>query len=80
MPQLFARQEFAGAGSEAPEASDAQIAADLGISKSRVWQLRLRAMAKIKQAVLEDPDLRELAEELCGVRLSHPTNRKGTQP
>lgn len=46
--------------------TDEQLAVELGISKARVYQLRLRAIAKIRQTVLEDPELAEFASELCG--------------
>jgi len=64
--KLRAKQLFAQANQEAPGLSDGEIAKRLGMSRSRVYQVRLRAIAKFKQAVLDDPELRELAAEVCG--------------
>lgn len=53
----------------APAMTDEQIAARIGLSKARVFQLRMQAIAKIRAAVLEDESLREIVEELVGRRL-----------
>jgi hypothetical protein len=53
----------------APVMTDEQIAAHMGLSKGRVFQLRMRAMAKIRAMVLEDQALREMAEDLVGREL-----------
>src|SRR4051812_33259682 len=53
----------------APAMTDDQIAEQMGLSRARVFQLRMRAMAKIRSAVLANPTLRELAEELVGREL-----------
>jgi len=50
----------------APGLTDAELGKIFGISKGRAYQLRLSAIAKIRKAFLEDPELRELAEEVCG--------------
>ena len=72
MQRHYAKRDLAGSCGKAPCLTDAEIAAQLGISRSRVFQIRLRAMAKIKQAVLDDPCLRELAEEFTGKLLGNP--------
>jgi hypothetical protein len=50
----------------APGLTDAEIAEIFGVSRARIIQLRLRALWKIRRAVLEDPVLRQLAQEVCG--------------
>src|SRR4051794_26660752 len=57
----------------APVMTDAEIAVHMGLSKARVFQLRLRAMAKIRNAAIHDPDLRDAIEELTGRRLPPPS-------
>jgi hypothetical protein len=61
--RMFAEQTVA------PAMTDDQIAVAMGISKSLVFQLRMRAMAKIREAVLNDDDLRDATEEIVGRRL-----------
>jgi orotate phosphoribosyltransferase-like protein len=55
---------------QVPGLTDGEIAKRLGISRSRAYQLRLRALAKIREAFLTDPELRELAEEVCGRQIA----------
>lgn len=69
---LRARELLAETGRKAHGLTDREIARRLGISKARVYQLRLRAVTKIRQAVVADPVLRELAEEVCGVSIASP--------
>jgi DNA-directed RNA polymerase sigma subunit (sigma70/sigma32) len=64
--KLRARTLLAEPNRQADGPTDAELAQQLGISKSRVYQLRLRAIAKIRRAVLDDPELRQLAVEVCG--------------
>ena len=66
---LRAKALLSGFRQRVPGMSDRDIGKLLGISYGRVYQLRLRAIAKIRQAVLDDPLLRELAEEVCGHNL-----------
>jgi len=63
---MFDRQQSVGL------MTDEQIAERLGLSRARVFQLRIRAMAKIKAAILADDDLRDTAEELTGHRINKP--------
>jgi len=44
--------------------SDYEIAKQMGISRSLVFQIRQRAMKKLRLMILEDPDLREVVEEI----------------
>lgn len=63
---LRAKKLLAQTHAPAPGLSDAEIGKRLGMSKSRVYQVRLRAIAKIRAAILDCPRLRELAEDVCG--------------
>ena len=46
--------------------NDSEIGQVLGISRARVFQIRQRALEKIRIAVLADPDLAEVVAELRG--------------
>jgi DNA-directed RNA polymerase specialized sigma24 family protein len=45
--------------------SHEQIAELLGVTRTRVYQIERRAMAKLKKAMLADPVIREAARELA---------------
>ena len=47
--------------------NDYEIAKLWGVSHSRVFQLRQKALKKIRAAVLADPELMEVVVELCGL-------------
>lgn len=64
--KLRARELLADHDYHVPGMSDEEIGKRLGISYGRVYQLRLRAIAKIQAAILDDPELRELASDVCG--------------
>lgn len=44
----------------------AEIGRELGISAARVLQLQQRAMEKMRQTILDEPDLIEVASEVLG--------------
>jgi hypothetical protein len=71
--QLFASEHLG----HAPVMTDREIADQLGVSHALVFHLRMRAMSKIREAVLTDPELRELAEEFVGRRLPEPARCEG---
>lgn len=48
--------------------TDEEIASVLGITRSAVFQLRHRALRKLRRAILADPVLRTMATEVCGDR------------
>lgn len=49
--------------------SDHEIGQILGITRSRVFQIRERAVRKLREAILADAEMRELASEICGIEL-----------
>lgn len=53
---------------EVPEGgkSDYEIAEIMGITRSAVWQIRQRAMRKLKRLADSDPDLLAAAAEVFG--------------
>lgn len=63
-----------GFNQNVPGPSDVEIGRMMGISHGRVYQLRLSALKKIRQAVLADPELRDLALEI-GCDLTEKRNR-----
>lgn len=48
--------------------SDAEIAERLGVTRTRVWQLRQRAVAKLRERLAADPVIREYIVERYGVK------------
>jgi hypothetical protein len=45
-----------------------EVAARLGLSRARVWQLEIRALNKLFVALRDDPEMRELYLDLCAAR------------
>lgn len=64
--KLRARTLLADHDYAAPGMTDTEIGKVLGISRGRAYQLRLRAIAKIREAVANDPELRDLVSDVCG--------------
>lgn len=47
----------------------AQLAEDWGITRAGVWTIEQRAICKLRNGILNDPVLRAMAEEVCGLDL-----------
>jgi hypothetical protein len=49
--------------------SEAEIAKLWGVTRTAVWQVKRRALSKLRAAIVADPVLREIAAEACGVEI-----------
>jgi DNA-directed RNA polymerase sigma subunit (sigma70/sigma32) len=63
---LRAKSILANSGEQVDGLTDREIAELMGISRGRVYQIRLGAILKIRRAILDDPELRTMAAEVCG--------------
>ncbi len=53
-----------------PCKTDTEIAREMGITRGRVRQIRMRAMEKIRAAIIADSKLRRFVEDELEIRVS----------